>query len=518
MSITIKRALISVSNKEHLLEFAKQLKGSGVEILSTGGTYNYLTQNGVEVTSVKSITNFPEILDGRVKTLHPMIHGAILAQHDNKDHQIQLQSHRITPIDLVCVNLYPFEGVTSQENCTFEDAIENIDIGGVALIRASAKNHQHVLILTNPKDYSVVMEELSTNNTVSKQMRLKLAQQAFSHCAYYDSVISQYLVKQLSNDIIFNEELTVPAKLIQTLRYGENSHQIAAFYKDSGNTNGLLASFKQIQGKELSYNNLADADTAWECVRQFQEPACVIVKHANPCGASLGKNILEAYNQSFSCDPISSFGGIVAFNKELDLKAAIAVTNVFVEVLIAPGYSAEAMEVLAKKTNVRVLQIDLNNNHNRLDYKRIGGGLLVQTPENKKISLVDLEPVTINLPTNSMYADLLFAWSISRFVKSNAIILVKNQQTVGIGAGQMSRIDSTKIAINKAIGFGFNISGAVCASDAFFPFRDNVDLLAESGIKAIIQPGGSIKDKDVFAAADELNLAMVLTKYRAFRH
>jgi phosphoribosylaminoimidazolecarboxamide formyltransferase/IMP cyclohydrolase len=546
LNIQIKRALISVSDKTNLIEFARNLSSLGVEIISTGGTYVFLKQNNIPAIEVADVTNFSEILDGRVKTLHPKIHGAILAKRDDQSHLTQLQEHAINPIDLVCVNLYPFESTINKLDFTFNDAIENIDIGGPAMIRASAKNHQHVVVVTNINDYAIITNCIATSGNVPQSLRLELAQKAFSLTAYYDSLISQYLAKvaithknagewhmntdqkgigNIDTDSAisisqesFPQELTIPAKLVQELRYGENAHQVAAFYKDSGNIDGLLASFVKIQGKELSYNNLADADTAWECVRQFMLPACTIVKHANPCGVALGADGFSSYVKAVAADPVSSFGGIIAFNCVVDAQVVNAIFKQFVEVLIAPEYTSEAIQLLAQKPNIRVLQIALTDNHNEFDYKRIGGGLLVQTSEHKTLDTAELKVVTQIVPSEAQYADLQFAWQVARMVKSNAIILVKNQQTIGVGAGQMSRIDSSKIAISKAHEFGFDVAGAVCASDAFFPFRDNVDLLAAAGVAAIIQPGGSIKDADVFAAADELNLAMVLTGYRIFRH
>ncbi len=518
MNNKIKRALISVSDKSGILEFARELSNLGIEILSTGGTFKYLTDNAISAIEVASVTEFPEILDGRVKTLHPKIHGGILAKKNDNNHMQQLDKHRIIPIDLVCVNLYPFAQTIQKPNCTLDDAIENIDIGGPAMVRSSSKNYQHVVIVTNPNDYKEVINQIKVHHDVDIITRLKLAQKAFSHTAYYDSLIAQYLQQQLSNEIIFGEELTIPLKLAQTLRYGENSHQMAAFYKDTTNITGLLASFKQLQGKELSYNNLADADTAFECVKQYHMPACVIVKHANPCGVAIASDILSAYKKALSSDPVSSFGGIIAFNREIDAKTAEEVSKLFVEVLIAPCYSNEAIYILSKKVNVRVLQIDITSNYNRLDYKRIGGGMLIQTPENKKLDIKDLRVVSKVAPSLDKLSDLEFAWSVTRFVKSNAIVLVKDGQTIGIGAGQMSRIDSSKIAMSKAIEFGFDITNSVASSDAFFPFRDNVDLLAKGGVVAIIQPGGSIKDSEVFQAADEHQIAMVLTGYRTFRH
>lgn len=518
MSQHIKRALISVSDKDGILEFAQGLQKNGVEILSTGGTFKFLNDNKIKVTEVADATGFPEILDGRVKTLHPKIHGGILAKRDDQKHIEQLSEHGIKPIDLVCVNLYPFEATINNPNSTFEDAIENIDIGGPAMIRASSKNHKDVVIVTSPSDYTEIIDQISKSGNVDQSMRTMLAQKAFSHTAYYDSLISDYLARQISNEVVFPKELTIPAKLVQTLRYGENSHQTAAFYKDSGNISGLLASFNQLQGKELSYNNLADSDTAWECVKQFKNPACVIVKHANPCGVALGTDALDCYTRAFASDPVSSFGGIIAFNTLVDEKVAEAVSKQFVEVLIAPKYSDKAKELLTKKGNVRVLEIKLDNKVNRLDFKRIGGGLLVQTPEQKALDSNELKVVSQLKPNEQMLKDLEFAWSVARFVKSNAIVLAKNGQTIGIGAGQMSRIDSSKIAMQKAKDFGFDVVGSVGSSDAFFPFRDNVDLLAAGGVKALIQPGGSIKDGEVFSASDELGIAMVLTGYRTFRH
>lgn len=516
MTQRIKRALLSVSDKNGILEFAQGLNKLDVEILSTGGTYQFLRQNSIPAIEVASVTEFPEILDGRVKTLHPKIHGAILAKRSDDSHIKQLAEHKITPIDLVCVNLYPFESTINKADCTFDDAIENIDIGGPAMIRASSKNHQDVVIITNPNDYTDILNQLSLNKDVDTNTRISLAQKAFSHTAYYDSLISSYLAKQLPAS--FPNELTIPSKLVQTLRYGENSHQVAAFYKDSGNIEGLLSSFNQVQGKELSYNNLADSDTAWECVKQFNQPACVIVKHANPCGVAVSENALKSYQKAFSGDPVSSFGGIIAFNVPVTGETADAVSKQFSEVLIAPSYTDEALAILAKKPNVRVLTIKLAHSANSLDFKRIGGGVLVQTPENKALDSRDLKVVSKQQPSSQVLSDLAFAWSIARFVKSNAIVLVKDGQSIGIGAGQMSRIDSSKIAMGKAKEFGFDVSGSVGASDAFFPFRDNVDLLAEGGVTAIIQPGGSIKDNEVFTAADEAGISMVLTGYRTFRH
>jgi len=523
---SLKRALISVSNKDGVVDFAKELTQLGVELISTGGTYKYLKDNGVVVKEVSSVTQFPEILDGRVKTLHPKIHGGILAKRNHTAHADEMREHNIDYIDLVCVNLYPFEQTISTANCSFADAIENIDIGGPTMIRAAAKNHQHVVIVTQPARYSELISELKQTQVISDTTRLSLAIEAFQHTAYYDSVITQYLTQQQSvqqptaqaTTVDFTPTLTITAKLVQKLRYGENSHQQAAFYRDGGDISGLLASFSMLQGKELSYNNLADADTAWECVRQFTQPACVIVKHANPCGVALADNAFNSYVRALASDPVSSFGGIIAFNATVDEQTASEISKQFVEVVIAPEFTATALAIFAKKPNVRLLQIKLTNNSNLLDYKRIGGGVLVQTPENRHLYAKDLTQVSKKSATDAEIEDLLFAWNVVRFVKSNAIVLVKNKQVIGIGAGQMSRIDSTHLAVNKAQKFGFDVKGSVCASDAFFPFRDNVDLLAQYQVSAIIHPGGSIKDSEVFAASDEANIAMLTTSVRCFRH
>jgi phosphoribosylaminoimidazolecarboxamide formyltransferase/IMP cyclohydrolase len=512
----IKRALISVSDKSGIIEFAQGLIKLGVEIISTGGTYKHLREHGIPAIEVSTITNFPEILDGRVKTLHPAIHGGILAKRNDIKHTEQLTKHAITTIDLVCINLYPFVTTMNNPNATFDEIIENIDIGGPAMIRASSKNYNDVIIITAPKYYTTIIEQLNIHGDISSEQRLELAQIGFGHTAYYDSSISNHLATYQTHK--FPEQMTTNGTLRQQLRYGENAHQVAALYTDSGNIKGLLASFVQLQGKELSYNNIVDSDAAWECVKQFNLPTCVIVKHANPCAVAIGNSVLESYQKSFKSDPVSSFGGIIAFNSNVDDLTANALINQFCEVIIAPSYDKSALTILAKKTNIRVLCIDLVNNTNKFEYKRVGGGLLIQTPENKSLDINALEVVSTTKPTSAILQDLLFAWNVARFVKSNAIVLVKNQQTIGIGAGQMSRIDSTKIAKAKAVEFGFDTTHAVVASDAFFPFRDNVDLLAQMKVSAIIQPGGSIKDQEVFAAADEHGIIMVKSGYRAFRH
>jgi phosphoribosylaminoimidazolecarboxamide formyltransferase/IMP cyclohydrolase len=516
MSQTVKYALISVSDKTNLIVFAQGLIQQQFKILSTGGTYKHLSENNIAAIEVASVTNFPEILDGRVKTLHPKIHGGILAKKDDKRHQEQLKQHNINAIDLVCVNLYPFENTINQANCTFNAAIENIDIGGPTMIRAAAKNHESVIVVTDYNDYDSILQQLHEHNNIASSTRIELAQKAFAHTAYYDSLISNYLSKFIP--FKFNQEFTFNGKLSQVLRYGENSHQQSAFYKDSGNLSGLLSSFEQIQGKELSYNNLADADTAWECVKQFTQPSCVIVKHANPCGVASSDSAFNCYKKAYASDTISSFGGIIAFNVEVDKNTILEVCKQFCELLIAPNFTADAIAAIKSKPNIRVLKISLGGATNKFEYKRIGGGLLVQTPENKSLHVEDIKIVSNVHPNQAMMDDMLFAWKVARFVKSNAIVLVKNNQTIGIGAGQMSRIDSTKIAMNKAQEFGFTVAGSAAASDAFFPFRDNVDLLAKGGVTAIIQPGGSVKDQEVLKACNEHNIAMILSGYRAFRH
>lgn len=515
-----KRALISVSDKTGILEFAKALVELKFEIVSTGGSASYLSENGVKVTLVSDTTKFPEILGGRVKTLHPNIHGGILADQTNREHLDQLQQYEIQPFHVVCVNLYPFVETISNPSTNFNDAIENIDIGGVALIRAAAKNHNNVLIITTPSDYASVIKQLEAPE-VSSQFKLELASKAFLHTANYDTWISDYLLSKLnSSKVDFPQELTINNELLQVLRYGENGHQKSALYKDHGNIEGLMASYTQIQGKELSYNNIADGDCAWECVKQFTIPSCVIVKHANPCAVANDSNSLNAYLRAFQGDPISSFGGIIAFNTEVDLVTANALMQQFAEVIIAPSYTQEALEVFSKKSALRILQIKLNrDNHNQWQYLKIGGGMLIQSPENKALDFnAEVKLVTDKDVDAKTKSDLEHAWMVAKFVKSNAIVLVKDGQTIGIGAGQMSRVDSAKIAINKAKEFGFDLNGAVCASDGFFPFADGVELLGEQGIKAIIQPGGSIRDKEVIECANKFNISMMVTGYRIFRH
>jgi len=521
----IKTALLSVSDKTGLVEFARGLTNFGVALLSTGGTAKLLRDSGIGVTEVSDHTGFPEMLDGRVKTLHPKIHGGILARRDLPAHADALRGAGITTIDLVVVNLYPFAQAVARADCTLEDAIENIDIGGPAMVRSAAKNHAHVAVVTDPADYAAILAEMRVaGGAVGETTRFKLAQKAFSHTAAYDGAISNYLTALGSDGsrAAFPRRLNLNFELTQALRYGENPHQSAAFYKDLDPAPGSLARYAQLQGKELSYNNIADADAAWECVKSFDSvginAACVIVKHANPCGVAVAADPLAAYRLAFATDPTSAFGGIIAFNRELDAATAAAVAEQFVEVLIAPQVGGAARAVLAKKENVRVLEVPLAPGANAYEMKRVGGGLLVQTADNFSVSAADLKVVTKIKPTPLQQDDLLFAWRVAKFVKSNAIVFCGNGRTLGVGAGQMSRIDSARIAAIKAQHAGLALAGSVVASDAFFPFRDGLDVVAEAGAIAVIQPGGSLRDEEVIAAADERGIAMVFTGHRHFRH
>jgi phosphoribosylaminoimidazolecarboxamide formyltransferase / IMP cyclohydrolase len=516
-----RQALISVSDKTGVVEFARALADFGVGLLSTGGTAKLLKKSGLPVTEIGDYTEFPEMLDGRVKTLHPKVHGGILARRDLPAHMDAIVKAGIPTIDIVVVNLYPFVQTVARPDCLLEDAIENIDIGGPTMVRAAAKNWQHVAIVTDPADYAALRAEMeSAGGAVSIETRFRLARKAFSHTAAYDGAISNYLT---SADIegkreAFPGQFNASYAKMQDLRYGENPHQQAAFYRDLRAAPGLLATYVQLQGKELSYNNIADSDAAWECVKTFAQPACVLVKHANPCGVAVGSNPLEAYRRAFSTDPTSAFGGIIAFNRELDAPAAEAVSQQFVEVVIAPAVSLEARQVLAQKQNVRVLEVPAGDAANDLDYKRIGGGLLVQTPDAHNVGASDIRIVTKQQPSDAQLADLLFAWRVAKYVKSNAIVFCGIGMTLGIGAGQMSRVDSAKIASIKAENAGLSLRGSVVASDAFFPFRDGVDVVARAGAAAIIQPGGSVRDEEVIAAADEHGIAMAFTGVRHFRH
>lgn len=532
MKKTISRALISVSDKQDIIEFATKLSSLGVEILSTGGTASLLRQNGLTIKDVSEHTGHPEIMDGRVKTLHPKIHGGILGRRD-KDKDVMKQ-HEIQPIDLVIVNLYPFAQTVANTDCSFEDAIENIDIGGPAMVRASAKNFKDVTIVVDPKDYQEVLEEISKNSLgISFNRRFSLAVKAFEHTAQYDGMVANHLgALMLSDEQTDVDECTLQHRAFprtmniqmhkkQDLRYGENSHQNAAFYIEHELEEASVASAIQIQGKELSYNNIADTDAALECVKEFVEPACVIVKHANPCGVAISNTILEAYQLAYKTDPTSAFGGIIAFNKQLDAQTAETIINQqFVEVIIAPTVSDEAKQIIANKPNVRLLvcgdwqgQLTTQN-----DYKRVNGGLLVQERDFGMVEKAELKVMTKLHPTQSQLNDLLFTWKVAKYVKSNAIVYSKNQATIGVGAGQMSRVYSAKIAGIKAKDENLEVKGCVMASDAFFPFRDGIDAAAQAGVSAIIQPGGSLRDQEVIDAANEHGIAMVFTGMRHFKH
>ncbi len=519
MNKKITRALISVSDKTGILEFCRELDQFGIEILSTGGTAKLLAENNVPVTEVSDYTGFPEMMDGRVKTLHPKIHGGILGRRGIDDEI--MSSNGINPIDLVVVNLYPFEQTIAKPDCDLDTAIENIDIGGPTMIRAAAKNHADVAVVVDPDDYSSIIDELKNNQTsISKQSRFNLALKCFEHTARYDTAISTYLGGV--NGEQFPTTLNLQYKHTQSMRYGENPHQNAAFYTENQPVSGTIAAANQLQGKELSYNNIADADAALECVKSFSElPTCVIVKHANPCGVAQAEDILTAYDLAYATDPTSAFGGIIAFNQELDdLTAAEIIKRQFVEVIIAPSISASAKTVLAEKKNVRVLECGAwpDSSQPSFDFKRVANGLLVQDKDLGQITKEDIKIVSKRQPTEQEIADMLFAWKVGKFVKSNAIVYCKNGQTIGVGAGQMSRVYSARIAGIKASDEGLVVPGSAMASDAFFPFRDGIDAAAEAGITSIIQPGGSMRDNEVIAAADEHNIAMVFTGMRHFRH
>ncbi|HQQ75361.1 MAG TPA: bifunctional phosphoribosylaminoimidazolecarboxamide formyltransferase/IMP cyclohydrolase [Pseudomonadales bacterium] len=517
----VRRALISVSEKTGIVEFARALALRDVQLLSTGGTFRLLKDNDIDVTEVSDHTGFPEMMDGRVKTLHPKIHGGILGRRGQDD--AVMQQHDIAPIDLVVVNLYPFAKTTANPDCSLDDAIENIDIGGPTMVRAAAKNHEHVGIVVNSADYLTVLESIDNQGGLSHALRFDLAVKAFEHTAQYDGMIANYLGARVGGSVdkfprTFNAQLIKA----QDLRYGENPHQSAAFYVEANPLEVSVATAKQLQGKELSYNNIADTDAALECVKSFVKPACVIVKHANPCGVAVSLDgIGVAYDLAYATDPESAFGGIIAFNRTLDLLTAKAIIErQFVEVIIAPSIEDDALEILASKQNVRVMVCgDLPEQRiAQWDWKRINGGLLVQDLDTGMIKDSDLKVVTKRAPTEAEIHDLVFAWKVAKYVKSNAIVYAKNRQTIGIGAGQMSRINSARIAGIKAEHAGLQVQGAVMASDAFFPFRDGIDNAAQAGIACVIQPGGSMRDQEVIAAADEHGIAMVFTGMRHFRH
>jgi phosphoribosylaminoimidazolecarboxamide formyltransferase/IMP cyclohydrolase len=527
------RALLSVSDKTGIVELAQSLHALGVSLISTGGTAKLLAESGLPVTEVAELTGFPEMLDGRVKTLHPKVHGGLLARRDLPEHMAALQVHGIDIIDILVVNLYPFEATVAKPGCTLEDAIENIDIGGPAMVRSAAKNWKDVAVLTDASQYATVLDELKTNGKLSDKTRFALSVAAFNRISQYDGAISDYL-----SSIEIEAGATVPKRSeypvqsnsrfvkLQELRYGENPHQTAAFYRDLHPAPGSLVTAKQLQGKELSYNNIADADAAWECVKGFDAPACVIVKHANPCGVAVGKDALESYSKAFQTDPTSAFGGIIAFNRPVDKAAAEAVSKQFVEVLMAPGYSEEALAIFKAKANVRVLEIALppggstawDKGQNVTDIKRIGSGLLMQSADNYVLSRADLKVVTTLQPTEQQLDDLMFAWKVAKFVKSNAIVFCKDGMTLGVGAGQMSRLDSARIASIKAGHAQLSLQGTAVASDAFFPFRDGLDVVVDAGATCVIQPGGSMRDPEVIAAANERGVVMVTTGVRHFRH
>ncbi|WP_040976544.1 bifunctional phosphoribosylaminoimidazolecarboxamide formyltransferase/IMP cyclohydrolase [Necropsobacter massiliensis] len=527
----IRQALLSVSDKTGIVGFAQGLVQRGVKLLSTGGTAKLLADNGLPVTEVSDYTGFPEMMDGRVKTLHPKVHGGILGRRGIDDDV--MTEHHIEPIDMVVVNLYPFAATVAKPNCTLQDAVENIDIGGPTMVRSAAKNHKDVAIVVNNNDFDAILAEMDQHqNALTLETRFDLAIKAFEHTAQYDAMIANYF-GQLVKPYFVAEEEDAEAKCgqfprtlnlnfvrKQTMRYGENGHQKAAFYVENEIKEASVSTAQQLQGKALSYNNIADTDAALECVKSFAEPACVIVKHANPCGVALGADILEAYNRAYQTDPTSAFGGIIAFNRELDGKTAQAIVErQFVEVIIAPSVSKHTLEITAKKKNVRVLACgEWSKAEQRFDFKRVNGGLLVQESDLGMVDMADLEVVSKRKPTEQELNDLLFCWKVAKFVKSNAIVYAKNNQTIGIGAGQMSRVYSAKIAGIKAQDEGLAVKGCVMASDAFFPFRDGIDAAAKVGIECVIHPGGSMRDQEVIDAADEHNMVMVLTKMRHFRH
>jgi len=523
--LPVRRALLSVSDKTGLIDLAKALAARNVELLSTGGTAKAIREAGLAVKDVSEVTGFPEMMDGRVKTLHPLVHGGLLGRAGTDD--AVMAGHGIAPIDLLVLNLYPFEAVTARADCTLEDAVENIDIGGPAMLRSAAKNFARVAVATSPDQYPELLAELEAHDgQLSAAKRFALSVAAFNRVAQYDASISNYLsaVTDISKEVpvrsAFSAQMNGSFVKVMDLRYGENPHQQAAFYRDLYPAPGSLATFDQLQGKELSYNNIADADAAWECVRQFDAPACVIVKHANPCGVAVGAACGDAYELAYATDPTSAFGGIIAFNRTLDAATAkVILDRQFVEVLIAPDYEPGALEYATRKANVRVLRIPLAPpSKHFIDSKRIGSGLLLQTADDRVVTRDELKVVTKVAPTEDQFSDLLFAWKVAKFVKSNAIVYAKDNRTIGVGAGQMSRVYSARIAGIKATDAHLQVPGSVMASDAFFPFRDGLDAAAEAGIAAVIQPGGSMRDSEVIAAADEHGIAMVFTGVRHFRH
>lgn len=519
--IPIRHALISVSDKTGLFELASALRDMSVTILSTGGTAKFLQERGIEVTEVSDYTGVPEMLEGRVKTLHPKIHGALLARREKPEHMEAIEKADIETIDLLVVNLYPFEKTVRNPNATLEEIIENIDVGGPAMLRAASKNFEGVTVITDAADYVPLIEEMRDHDgATTLQTRFKMAQKAFACTAKYDSVIAGYLssIDETTTPVRFPTYLNLSYELLQPLRYGENPHQKAALYRETRPIGGSITAAKKLQGKPLSLNNYTDADAAWECVKTFDAPACVIVKHANPCGVGIGLSLKEAYEKAFKTDPTSSFGGIYAYNRFVDVDTAEAMLKQFVEVVIAPGFAPKALELFAQKANVRLLEVPEGDVSDRLELKQINGGLLVQTAE-PYANLMDIaRVVTDRKPSDAEMEDLEFAWQVVRYVKSNAIVICKDGATLGIGAGQMSRVDSAKIAVMKAELENHPLENAVVASDAFFPFRDGLKVIADAGVKAVVQPGGSLRDQEVISAANELGIAMIFTGVREFRH
>lgn len=513
-------ALISVSDKTGVVKFARALSKLNISILSTGGTAQLLKDNGITVTEVADHTGFPEMLDGRVKTLHPKIHGGILARRDLAAHMSATKQHNIDLISLVVVNLYPFTQTIEKENCTLELAIENIDIGGPAMLRSAAKNYKDVTVVCDPSDYEKIIDEMKKSGDVSAQTRFELAKKTFAHTARYDGAIANYLsgLQPDNTQALYPDVLSLQFEKVQDMRYGENPHQSASFYREKNPIPGSLSTYKQLHGKELSYNNISDSDAAWECVKLFEEPACVIIKHANPCGVAVGDTLCDAYLKALQCDPQAAFGGIIAFNQPLDVETANEVSKLFVEVLIAPQFSDDVKAILMRKKNIRLLEIDLGKSASSYDMKRVGGGLLIQSQDNINVIDKELKVVTKEKPSDQQMKDLLFAYKIVKFVKSNAVIFCGNGMTLGIGAGQVSRVDSARAATMKASQAGLSLKNSVVASDAFFPFRDGLDIVAQAGATAVIQPGGSVRDQEVIDAANEQNVAMVFTSVRHFRH
>ncbi len=516
----IKRAIVSVSDKRGIVSFVKGLAEMGVEILSTGGTAKTLREQGIQVKDISEYTGFPEMLDGRVKTLHPKVHGGLLGQRSKPEHMRQMSEQGILPIDLVAVNLYPFEATVAREDCTLEEAIENIDIGGPTMLRSAAKNYPDVTVIVDPEDYDGVLNELKEKGEVSLETNFRLAKKVFQHTARYDGAISNYLgqIEEGKKVSLFPETFTFQVKKVQELRYGENPHQRAAFYREYSVAEPSVSNAIQLQGKELSYNNILDIDSAYETVKEFEEPAVVIIKHNNPCGVAISSRLVDAYRKARDCDPVSAFGGIVGFNRAVDRETAKEMMDIFLEAIIAPGYEPEALEILRAKKDLRILQTPPLKDYvpqKGFDLRKVVGGLLVQDRDLGKVTMEQWKVVTKRIPTEEETKAMAFGWKVAKHVKSNAIVLAREDRTIGIGAGQMSRVDSTRLAVMKARS---STQGTVLASDAMFPFRDNVDEAAKAGVSAIIQPGGSIRDDEVIAAADQYNMAMVFTGMRHFRH